>query len=572
MPCGDILSALGRPSQPSLCFPDVAINIEKGIRYWASGSLRSTPHNEMVSANYVLTRGDPYVSVVYMTFGVVLGILIVLSASTEKGPAHTGASSPSAATKATLADCPVQSNPSEKYRGASDAQPATVSKDAAGLSFVSGQVKVTDFSTAAFPPSVSVFTSDSAKQAWLRQYRDLQYVRHHLIRVKGEWTCMRSLGQHVSLGPYDNDYGHCFRTEKMEFVDGKLRNSCEWPLPRDFSPEPQQTTFVDPSTNRKVNLIQGSTLIMSGVYPWMGTFQHLVQDAFPQIAKSLFWLLRQTPSAKASVLLDESSWFSHVRSKYMSEVQIVGFNAQDYFCAKDSIIGFHEPYSVFGGVDAVGVEAAHRLLHLDFPAREIGTLFHGVDLGVLGGAQRSYDKSAMNTLPNSVFASPKEKNLVIYMGRPNTSNRKVDNDAAVSSAIDAVVKEFNSASNREFQYEYVYYKEPLQDKDANIDLFQRARVVVGLHGGAWANFLFTPMDARVVGIELLMGGRHARNWKNLVLASGATYIDQMIPCPDNQRDCNPDSTGVKIPTNDVEVLVKSAMMSLEKRLARGDFE
>jgi hypothetical protein len=448
--------------------------------------------------------------------------------------------------------------------------------------FASGRTLIKDFDNLLFPPTITRLTVPTTSgRVWQGSYAPFPYSKHHLLRIKNEWTCLRSLSQQVKIGPFNNDFAYCFQTESISFEDGFVRNSCEWPLPPDFSVDSSSSSSSSfkHRDGRTVHIIKDRTLIASGIFPWSSGFQHFAQDSFPQVAKGVSWAIRtdnaeeeegkgkENTRLNLAILHEENQWLTHFQREYFPNVEIIPFHEKDYFCSYDTVVGFHEPRSFLAGPDMVGVNAVHRLVNMDLVEGD-GWL-SSLDMTCLGGsASKSHKRIVDEGRP-----SKKERNLVIYLGRPTTKRRKVLNDAEVAAALQKVVDDFNAESDPKpsFSYEFVYFKEAQKDKTAVVELFQRARVIVGMHGGAFGNMLFTPVDSQSWVIEFVMGGQYQRNWKNLALSSGATYVDQAIPCPNQKKDCDPDSANVNVPIPKAEFLVRSAMMALESRLGAGDF-
>ena len=137
-----------------------------------------------------------------------------------------------------------------------------------------------------------------------------------------------------------------------------------------------------------------------------------------------------------------------------------------------------------------------------------------------------------------------ERNLLVYAARRDVSMRNLDkeDDADLVEALQAIAKEHGLEFWR-FEAE----------KDANvggvrhaIDVFKRAAIVVGVHGGALSNILFCQTDTLVV--ELGMKSPLLRHFEHAAVALGMYYSRVLLE--DDEHGVG--ARTVKLPSDGVE--------------------
>ena len=136
-------------------------------------------------------------------------------------------------------------------------------------------------------------------------------------------------------------------------------------------------------------------------------------------------------------------------------------------------------------------------------------------VSVITPAKEGYEH-VRRAFPAQPVAAQQDNNLVIYCTRAGASDRQVSNEDQILSAIKAAYP----------QSELVIYtgKESVRD---TVQLFRRARVVVGMHGAGLSHMIFAPRGAAVIEF-LFMYDPPLMFWH----ASGALGLDYvMVPVP-----------------------------------------
>jgi len=216
------------------------------------------------------------------------------------------------------------------------------------------------------------------------------------------------------------------------------------------------------------------------LFVWGLVFPHTVKDTMPRVMLSLPYLAAN-PSAK--LLMEQSA----VTENFLRRMGVPDSRVH-WIKRRISKMG-----SVFRETQNIIYEATEELA---FPHCLPGPLHTGV-----------YAPEIYHALRDVMVRAPplplEERNLIVYVARDggdNSKMRRIDNEAKLLSKLNHTV----NSLEEEFELrnvtapQFIKFVGKGQTMESSIDIFRRARVVLGPHGGGFYNVLFSAPGTHVL--------------------------------------------------------------------------
>eukprot|EP00475_Leptophrys_vorax_P044562 TRINITY_DN8983_c0_g1_i1.p1 TRINITY_DN8983_c0_g1~~TRINITY_DN8983_c0_g1_i1.p1 ORF type:complete len:538 (-),score=128.62 TRINITY_DN8983_c0_g1_i1:389-2002(-) len=253
---------------------------------------------------------------------------------------------------------------------------------------------------------------------------------------------------------------------------------------KNVSKRNQQLDIIDLFLPKRDMQILSYRKIVPVLYPWGGSFPHVIKDVMPRVMMSLPYL-NANPQAK--LLLE----YSPVIQIFLRRLGV----------PLSRVIYTYEPTNHVHSLYRPGHHTLYQAtVELAVPHCHPGPVSTGM-----------YSSEIYNAMKALLVKRPdvpeSERNLVIYVSRDgghNSEMRRIDNESkmlkAVQKALESSQNLFGNNSSV-LAPKFVHFKGGKMTLKEAIHTFQHARVVFGPHGGGMYNLVFAGAGARVIELS-----------------------------------------------------------------------